>query len=233
MKVVLAVLCVTLCLLHTTSAVFFYLESSERCFFEEVEKDTLVVGHYNVRNMDDARANYDESARYGRAPPAGSDSHQLAITVAVRDPSGRVLFAQKGDESHRFAFTSHTAGIHTICVRPTTGGSWFSGSKKVAVDFDLDIGEMALDFKEIIRSEHFSELEGKIFKLKHAVHDVMQNQAYLKKREERFRNTTASTHSQALFWSLLQITVMILSSAAQMYCFKSSFASSRRYFLGW
>jgi len=198
-----------------------------------VEKDTLVVGHYNVRNLDDARANYDDVAKYGRQPPPGVTGMELAITVSVRDPSGRILFAQKGDESHRFAFTSHADGVHTICVRPTTTGSWFSGARKVLVDFSLDVGEMAMDFKEIARAEHFSELEGSVYKLRAMMRDIADSQAYFRKREQRFRETTASTHSQSLFWSVVQILVMFASTCTQMYFFKTSFASSRRFFLGW
>lgn len=43
-------------LAQVTQALYFYLDgTTQKCFYEELPKDTLVVGHYTAEEYDDQR----------------------------------------------------------------------------------------------------------------------------------------------------------------------------------
>lgn len=43
-------------LARVTQALYFYLDgTTQKCFYEELPKDTLVVGHYTAEEYDDQR----------------------------------------------------------------------------------------------------------------------------------------------------------------------------------
>lgn len=58
-------------------ALYFYIDgTTPKCFFEELPKDTLVVGHYKAEEWDDRLNNWAEH-----------EGISIYITVDVRRPS--------------------------------------------------------------------------------------------------------------------------------------------------
>lgn len=63
-------------LLAPVQALFFYIDgSSPKCFFEELPKDTLVVGHYSAEEYDEPRREWSKH-----------DGLTIIITVDVDHP---------------------------------------------------------------------------------------------------------------------------------------------------
>lgn len=84
------------------------------------------------------------------------------------------------------------------------------------MDLKLDVGEGGLDYAEVAKKEHLSELEVEIRKLNDKVKDVLAEQTYQRQRELEFRKTSEDIHSKQQYWSLFQITVMVAASYIQV-----------------
>jgi hypothetical protein len=64
-----------LALTQAAQALFFYIDgTSSKCFFEELPKDTLVVGHYTAEEWNDHRQVWEQH-----------DGVTIFISVDVRD----------------------------------------------------------------------------------------------------------------------------------------------------
>jgi hypothetical protein len=84
------------------------------------------------------------------------------------------------------------------------------------VDLKLDVGEGGLDYAEVAKKEHLSELEVEIRKLNDKVKDVLAEQTYQRQRELEFRKTSEAIHSKQQYWSLFQIAVMVAACYIQV-----------------
>merc|ERR1711939_1199392 len=91
-------------LLVPVQSLYFYIEgTTPKCFFEELPKDTLVVGHYDAEEFDEDRKTWSKH-----------DQLNILITVdEVFDNDHRVV-NQKGSHSGRFTFSAADSGDHKI-----------------------------------------------------------------------------------------------------------------------
>jgi len=148
------------------NALYFYMDgNAPKCFFEELPKDTLVVGayislptsveilitsnfrtdrqthlsgHYNAEQYTDSSRTYVPNEAVG-----------ISITVdEVFDNNHRVI-SQRGAAKGRFTFTAADSGEHRICFTPqgSTFGGWLGGGTgapagaDIKFTLDLAIGE--------------------------------------------------------------------------------------------
>lgn len=93
------------------------------------------------------------------------------------------------------------------------------------MDLKLDVGEGGLDYAEVAKKEHLSELELEIRKLNDKVKDVLAEQAYQRTRELEFRKTSEAIHSKQQYWSLFQIAVMCGACYIQVTTLQNYFRS--------
>lgn len=87
---------------------------------------------------------------------------------------------------------------------------------KQRVDVKLDVGEGGLDYAEVAKKEHLSELELEIRKLNDKVKDVLAEQSYQRQRELDFRRTSEAIHQKQQYWSLFQIAVSVAAAYIQV-----------------
>ena len=74
-----------------------------------------------------------------------------------------------------------------------------------------------------LKKEKFTELQLKIRQLLDQVEQITKEQNYQRYREERFRQTSESTHRRVFWWSLAQSVVLVIMGAWQMKHLKSFF----------
>jgi len=92
---------------------FLLTEGKERCFLEDIPKDTLVVGKYDAEGE-------------------GLDQYKSGIIVAATDPEGNVVYQREMKTKGKFAFTSQAQGEHKICIKTNATGGWFSSKQVVS-----------------------------------------------------------------------------------------------------
>jgi hypothetical protein len=77
----------------------------------------------------------------------------------------------------------------------------------VKMHLDIAVGEAKVD--EAGEKEHVSDLADKVKELNKRLADIRREQQYQRERESEFRDLSESTNSRAVWWSILQIFVIL------------------------
>ncbi|CAG8467417.1 6047_t:CDS:2 [Ambispora leptoticha] len=213
----LLIITIIVCLLSykapTTTALYFYLEGTEqKCFIEELPKDTLVVGNYKAELWSEDQKGFYENPDLG-----------IQITVDELLAQGHTVVNQKGPSHGRFTFTAVEAGDHAICFA-ANASAWFS-SIQTRLTLDMAIGETTNE--EENDKEHFSELAQRVRDLNNRVADIRREQSYQREREAEFRDQSELTNSRVVYWSFVQLLVLGITCLFQMRHLRSFFEAKK------
>lgn len=158
-------------LILPSNAVYFYMDGRQtKCFFEELPKDTLVVGNYKTEVINT------HSKTYFVDP-----SVLVHITVQETFDNDHRVVSQRSPHSGRFTFSAADAGQHKICLTPDTDaatGRWLSGSPAGGVKVTLD---MAIGETSKIESEDKGKIEDivkKVADLNGRLQDIRREQVF-------------------------------------------------------
>ncbi|MCJ1412830.1 emp24p/erv25p- protein [Ptychographa xylographoides] len=191
------------------NALHFYIDSATpKCFYEELPKDTLVVGNYKAEAYD-AQLN-----GYVSIP----DMVVFIFVDEVFDNDHRIV-SQRGTSSGKFTFIAHEAGDHKICFQPThaTTGGWLVGGQQmgtVKLTLDLAIGESSK-----IESSDKGKIQGIVQKVKDLnarLQDIRREQVFQREREAEFRDQSEATNARVVRWTLVQLVVLGITCAWQL-----------------
>ncbi|KAG1907780.1 emp24/gp25L/p24 family/GOLD-domain-containing protein [Suillus fuscotomentosus] len=191
-------------LITTVNALHFYLDANEkRCFVEELPSDTVVeVTAHKQYNLNE----------------------ELGIIVEVEEmETSHVVTKTRGPSDGRFTFTSHEAGDHSICIS-TNYTSWWS-STHIKLYLDIVVGSTKPDIES--DRTHIGELSSKLRDLNQKLDEIRREQQYQREREADFRNLSENTNSKAVWYSVLQIGVLIATCTWQLRHLKRFFADKR------
>ena len=175
-----------------SQALHFFIDGAvQKCFFEELPKDTLVVGtpflsspspspplliaplpgHYDAKVWDDA------SKSYISKPDVG-----VFITVEETFDNHHRVVAQRGSGAGKFTFSAADSGEHRICVVPQNvqagGGSWFGSEVHASVKFTLDMAIGETSKIESTDKGKMDDLSQKIRDLNSRLQDVRREQVF-------------------------------------------------------
>ncbi|XP_056633506.1 transmembrane emp24 domain-containing protein eca [Diorhabda carinulata] len=201
-------------LIQISSALYFHIGETERkCFIEEIPDETNVIVNYKVELYD---------PRSGGFMPSSTG---IGMHVEVRDPDDKVILSRVYSAEGKISFTSHLPGEHVICMF-SNSTAWFSGSQ-LRVHLDIQVGEHAINYGEIVQREKLSELQLRVRQLIDQVEQITKEQNYQRYREERFRQTSESTNSRVLWWSITQTAVLLIMGTWQMRHLKTFFEAKK------
>lgn len=193
---------------------YFHISETERkCFIEEIPDETLVVGNYKCQLHDPKTGGFMPS------------SPGIGMHVEVRDPDDKVIMSKVYSSEGRFTFTSYAPGEHVICLY-SNSSKWFSGSQ-LRVHLDLQVGEHAIDYGNVVQKDKLTELQLRVRQLLDQVEQITKEQNYQRYREERFRLTSDSTSQRVLWWSVCQTSVLVILGIWQMRHLKSFFEAKK------
>ncbi|KAG2364112.1 emp24/gp25L/p24 family/GOLD-domain-containing protein [Suillus spraguei] len=196
----------------TVNALHFYLDANEkRCFVEELPSDTVVEGHYRALEWADSTQQY-------------ALNEELGIIVEVEEmDTSHLVTKTRGPPDGRFTFTSHESGDHSICIS-TNYTSWWS-STHIKLYLDIVVGSTKPDIES--DRTHIGELSGKLRDLNQKLEEIRREQQYQREREADFRDLSENTNSKAVWYSVLQIGVLIATCTWQLRHLKRFFADKR------
>ncbi|KAH0426161.1 emp24/gp25L/p24 family/GOLD [Colletotrichum camelliae] len=202
-------------------ALYFYIDgTSPKCFFEELPKDTLVVGHYTAEEWDDRINQW-----------AKHDGLSIYISVDETFDNDHRVVSQRGSASGRFTFTAADAGDHMLCFTPSsTSGraGWLSQHSHnggIRLTLDLAIGESSE-----IESSDKSKLEDiatRVKDLNNRLSDIRREQVFQREREAEFRDQSESTNARVIRWMLIQLVVLAVTCTWQLSHLRSFFIKQK------
>jgi len=200
--------------LNLVNSLYFHIRETERkCFIEEVPDETLVVGKYKVQLFDKDSNDYLPT------------THGIGMHVEVKDPEQKIVLSKLYSSEGRFSFTTHMPGEHLICLY-SNSTAWFGGGN-LRVHLDIEVGEHAIDYNELAGKEKLTELQLRVRQLLDQVEQISKEQNYQRYREERFRATSESTNQRVFWWSIAQLSVLILTGLWQMRHLKKFFEAKK------
>ncbi|KAI1821388.1 emp24/gp25L/p24 family/GOLD [Xylaria intraflava] len=200
-------------------ALYFYIDGkAAKCFYEELPKDTLVVGHYNAEEWDDNSRSW-------------SMHEGISIYISVDevfDNNHRVV-SQRGSQSGRFTFTAHEAGDHRICFTPSTN----SGRRLdaalpnggIKLTLDLAIGESS-EIESTDKTK-IQDISQRVRDLNSRLHDIRREQIFQREREAEFRDQSELTNSRVIRWMAIQLVVLGITCAWQLSHLRSFFIKQK------
>ena len=168
---------------------------TSKCFLEELPNDTVVVGHYMAEEWDT------ELQRF-----VVKDDLGILISVKeVRDD--HIVTSTRGPPEGKFAFTSHEAGDHRICLTANFDGRP-NPPTQVRMHLDIIIGDAKPDNSSRDRS-HVQDLAARVRELNAKLRDIRKEQQFQREREAQFRDLSEDTNGKAIWWSSLQIVTLL------------------------
>jgi len=213
------VLVTILSIIVPAQALYFYVQEAQpKCFFEELPKDTLVVGTYTAEIFSQHQNAYTSDAT-------------ISITVTVDetfDNDHRVVSTRE-IHTGRFTFTAADPGQHKICFTAYTAKNqpgWFSESPgPIKFTLDIAIGETSK-----IESEDKGKLDDiaqKVKGLNAKLEDIRREQVFQREREALFRDQSETTNSRVVRWTLVQLAVLSITCAWQLSHLRSFFIKQK------
>ncbi|KAH7356521.1 emp24/gp25L/p24 family/GOLD-domain-containing protein [Rhexocercosporidium sp. MPI-PUGE-AT-0058] len=208
-------------LLVPVQSLYFYIEgTTPKCFFEELPKDTLVVGHFSAEEFDADRKTWTKH-----------DQLNILITVdEVFDNDHRVV-NQKGSASGRFTFSAADSGDHKICFTPSSAAvnnGWLSGLTPlggVRLTLDLAIGETSQI--ESTDKGKIQDIVKRVKDLNGRLQDIRREQVFQREREAEFRDQSETTNARVVRWTLVQLVVLGITCAWQLSHLRSFFIKQK------
>ena len=197
------------------SAFYFYGYGGDRkCSLKELSKDTLLKGSYNLEVYDDKLADY--------ALPSYNDYGIVIDVEEVFDNNHRVVH-QQGSPSGDFSFLALESGEYKICLQSRVN-NWV-GKTKTKLEIEFEVGfEAMLDMQ---RKETLESLHGKVSILNSKIVDIRREQQLMREREESFRDISESVNSRAMWWTVTQVTLLIIICVWQMKSLRSFFVKQK------
>lgn len=171
--------------LSAVDALMFHISPHiKKCLKEEIHKDVLVTGDYDV-----------------------SDAPGQQALLQIRDSKGHILFNKEDAASGKFAFTTEEYDMFEVCFETKVlhGGP----GQDREVYLSMKHGVEAKNYDDIAKAEKLKPLEVELKKLEDLSESIVNDFAYMRSREEEMRDTNESTHSRVLYFSIFSMVCLM------------------------
>lgn len=159
--------------------------NQKKCLKEEIHKDVLVTGEYELTE----------------APG------QTAV-LKVTDSKGHVLYNRESAEHGKFAFTTEEYDMFEVCFESHMQRGAGGGPDR-EVYLNMKHGVEAKSYEDIAKAEKLKPMEVELKKLEDLSESVVNDFAYMRSREEEMRDTNESTHSRVLYFSIFSMCCLL------------------------
>ncbi|XP_053305673.1 transmembrane emp24 domain-containing protein 10-like isoform X2 [Spea bombifrons] len=191
----------TFSLLPGTEAISFYLPAhGKKCLKEEIHKDVLVTGQYEV-----------------------SEQPGLSSNLMVRDSSGHILYSKEEAKKGKFAFTTDDYDVYEVCFES-------KGNLKLPdqlIILDVKHGVEAKNYEALAKAEKLKPLEVELRRLEDLSDSIVKDFMYMKKREEEMRDTNESTSLRVLYFSVFSMLCLVALATWQVFYLRRFFKAKK------
>ncbi|KAK6459649.1 emp24/gp25L/p24 family/GOLD-domain-containing protein [Scheffersomyces xylosifermentans] len=117
----------------------------------------------------------------------------------------------------KVAFTSHHNAAFDVCFTNHMDGKWNKNAKvSREIELDIESGAAARDWNAIQASEKLKPVEVELRRIEEVTAEIVSELQYLKRREEKMRNTNESTNSRVKWFSILVIFALVTLGVYQI-----------------
>lgn len=187
----------------TLDALMFHLSPNQKkCLREEIHKDVLVTGDYEL-----------------------SDGPGQKTHLKVTDSKGHILYSKEDAKKGKFAFTTEEYDMFEVCFesKMITGGQ---GADR-EVSLDMKHGVEAKSYEDLAKAEKLKPLEVELRRLEDLSKSIVDDFAYMRAREEEMRDTNESTHSRVMYFSIFSMCCLLGLATWQVLYLRSYFKAKK------
>lgn len=144
---------------------------------------------------------------------------------ATEGVKARLMFGETKVWESKLASTKiqHSAnqiGTYALCFESTVDQiQTISFNIKVAAIGQQDAG----DNKDFVTKEHTTSFQELVNRLEQRAGDIVDQQQYAITRESVHRDTAESTNARVMWWTVLEVSSLVLLAAFQVYYLRSFF----------
>jgi len=173
------------CLVLSGHSLMFQLPpNSQKCLREEVHKDVLVSGDYEITEV----------------PGQVVDLH-------VIDSKGGSLAKKDHAEKGRFTFTTDEYEVYEICFSSKVPHGQHGFPQEVYLS--TKHGVEAKNYEGFDEAAKLKPLELELKRLEDLSQSIVEDFSYMKSREEEMRDTNESTNSRVLYFSIFSMLCLL------------------------
>jgi len=180
----IVILSLALLAFEVSGLMFDLQPNGRKCLKEEVQKDALVTGDYEISELPGQRTD-----------------------LKVIDSKGHTLVNNEDKNKGKFAFTTDDYEVFEICfiskVAPNVRGI------KHEVELVVKMGLEAKNYETLGEAARLKPLEVELKRLEDLSEAIVQDFAYMRQREEEMRDTNESTNSRVLYFSVLSMCCLV------------------------
>merc|ERR1711893_349585 len=163
---------------------FHISPNQKKCLKEEIHKDVLVTGDYEL-----------------------SEAHAQVTSLKVTDSKGHVLYNKDDASKGKFAFTTEEYDMFEVCFETKMPGGGQGADREIIIN--VKHGVEAKNYEDIAKAEKLKPVEVELKKLEDLSESVVNDFAYMRAREEEMRDTNESTHSRVLYFSIFSMCCLL------------------------
>lgn len=166
-------------------------EKQTKCFFEELPKDTLVVGTSTFHAL--KRPILMQKTGHFKTEVANAQTNtytvdpnvKVLITVDETFDNDHRVVSKRDSDSGRFTFSAADSGQHKICLTPDGSGAstgWLSGGASEAIRMTLDMAIGETSKIEMEDKGKMQDIVQKVKDLNGRLHDIRREQVFQRVR---------------------------------------------------
>ena len=188
-----------------TGSIRFDLQpNSRKCLKEEMRKNLLAVGEYEISSLPGT-----------------------IVDFTITDSKGHAaLMRNDVDGKGKFAVTSDEDDIYDFCFSYSSSPHLSHQLLPREVNLDVRLGVEAKQY-DSATTDKLQKLESDLSKLQDLTNSVIEDFAHLKKREGEMQDTNAST-SNRIFWQTVISMLVVLGLAGWQVIYLRQFFRSRK-----
>ncbi|KAH8294833.1 hypothetical protein KR018_003506 [Drosophila ironensis] len=180
-----------MCILHSVHGLYFYMApKGYRCFFQGIPDDTSVMVKFKTEKSELSANNFIR-------PRTG-----YRIYVEVRDSDDKMLVTRDCGNEGEIRFTALHQGEHEICFHTNSNST-------LRLHLDIRVGAKAIDYKEILQKNRMDEMGLRVRQLLDQADQIQKQQNYQRYREQNFRQTNYEIYYHIMFWTWIQISLLV------------------------
>ncbi|KAG8437891.1 hypothetical protein GDO86_008549 [Hymenochirus boettgeri] len=183
----------------------FYLPPQDKkCLKEEIHKDVLVTGEYEV-----------------------SEQQGLSSNLKVTDSVGHILYSKEDAKKGKFAFTTDDYDVYEVCFesKAISGGNFRFPDQLIILD--IKHGVEAKNYEDLAKAEKLKPLELGLRRLEDLSDSIVKDFSYMKKREEEMRDTNESTSLRVLYFSVFSMFCLVALATWQVFYLRRFFKAKK------
>ncbi|XP_018408365.1 PREDICTED: transmembrane emp24 domain-containing protein 10-like [Nanorana parkeri] len=185
-------------------AISFYLPADKKkCLKEEIHKDVLVTGEYDV------------------AEQPGIVTH-----LKVIDSIGHILYSREDAKKGKFAFTTEDYEVYEVCFESVSSSGSVRSPEQLIV-LDIKHGVEAKNYENLAKAEKLKPLEVSLRRLEDLSQSIIKDFSYMKKREEEMSDTNESTSQRVLYFSMFSMFCLVALATWQVFYLRKFFKSKK------